>query len=516
MPGLLDNLAVVTVAVSATAWSAAASAIGRRSPSKWGLDHGQSTSGNPNSASVTDMPAECISISQTTACRPWNDGLYLNISKVSSVYGLKLTTAAHWDAVVTEVTSGGKYQADLWRDHLACSGYTGSPLQYQRSYNCITDIFFFSAGCNAAAKSALPPYAFWTDCWEIPQKCPPTNSNAAGREIADRRAGVAHGADSCNFIVSQWTDAAVSGGNFNPMCIKGVIDDQNSCGFGGNVEAAQDFCRDVDYKASCCNDFKDAMQTGFAFQNFTTVKTNLDAEVFGAGPMSFQTDLDVATRAYDASHPNVEFANDVHRPGTVAAMIHSLSSFFALPQVLSDKVPKAKPVSLVVNDGPSLGPASNNTADAGSSSSSPSVSIPLAIGLSVGALVLVVGLATAGFMALNRGGRSRDPRRISIKRNGFSAKGKPQLGVFGATVAPTGSPPNGPAVDAAGNRSPTPDHPERYKVTFGYTPSLPDEMELKVGQVIEVAESFDDGWGKGRNLNTGVTGIFPMACLARI
>ncbi|KAI9336233.1 hypothetical protein DFJ73DRAFT_798741 [Zopfochytrium polystomum] len=525
MPGLLENLAAVTIAVSATAGSAAAHAIGRRSSSKWGLDAGASTgSGTLSSVSVASMPAECVSLAQTTACSPWNEGLYLNISKISSVYGLNLKTAAQWDAVVTEVTSGGKYQADLWRDYLACNGYTGTPLQYQRSYNCITDIFFFSAGCNAAAKAALPTTPLCAEsCKKYGEavngllgdtsECPPTNSNAAGREIAERRAGVANGANSCNFIVSQWTDA--SGGSFNPMCIKGVSDDQNSCGFGGNVVAARDFCQDVDYKVSCCSDFKNAMQNGFVFKNFTTIKTNLDADVFGV-----QTDLGGAPRAFDANHPNAEFANDVHRPGTVAAMIHSLSSFFALPQALSNKIPKAKPLSFVVNDGASMAPASStNATDTGSSSSGPSVSIPLAIGLSVGALVLVVGLATAGFMALNRGRRSRNPYRVSIKRGVLSVNGKPGLGATGASVTPTGSPPNGFADDRKlipGSGNPTPDHPERYKVTFGYTPSLPDEMELKVGQIIEVAESFDDGWGKGRNLNTGVTGIFPMACLARI
>lgn len=52
----------------------------------------------------------------------------------------------------------------------------------------------------------------------------------------------------------------------------------------------------------------------------------------------------------------------------------------------------------------------------------------------------------------------------------------------------------------------------KYKVVHNYEASLPDEISLKYGDVVEVLATYDDGWGRGRNLNTGKTGVFPMQC----
>ncbi|KAJ3137013.1 Sorbin and SH3 domain-containing protein 2 [Physocladia obscura] len=50
-------------------------------------------------------------------------------------------------------------------------------------------------------------------------------------------------------------------------------------------------------------------------------------------------------------------------------------------------------------------------------------------------------------------------------------------------------------------------------VMCGFEPELRDEIELKVGDQVQLLQEFDDGWGVGRNLNTGREGVLPLDCL---
>ncbi|KAJ3121607.1 Sorbin and SH3 domain-containing protein 1 [Physocladia obscura] len=50
-------------------------------------------------------------------------------------------------------------------------------------------------------------------------------------------------------------------------------------------------------------------------------------------------------------------------------------------------------------------------------------------------------------------------------------------------------------------------------VMYGFEPGRRDEIELRVGDQVQVLQEFDDGWGVGRNLNTGLEGVLPLDCL---
>ncbi|TPX55167.1 hypothetical protein CcCBS67573_g09500, partial [Chytriomyces confervae] len=52
------------------------------------------------------------------------------------------------------------------------------------------------------------------------------------------------------------------------------------------------------------------------------------------------------------------------------------------------------------------------------------------------------------------------------------------------------------------------------KVIYDFNPERPDEIELRVGDVVVIAQSFDDGWAIGTNLRTKQEGNFPLDCLA--
>ncbi|VDN27792.1 unnamed protein product [Cylicostephanus goldi] len=45
--------------------------------------------------------------------------------------------------------------------------------------------------------------------------------------------------------------------------------------------------------------------------------------------------------------------------------------------------------------------------------------------------------------------------------------------------------------------------------TFAYTAAQDDELTLELGDVIEVLEEVEDGWSRGRQLRTGLVGMFP-------
>ncbi|KAI7884209.1 hypothetical protein K492DRAFT_204890 [Lichtheimia hyalospora FSU 10163] len=53
-----------------------------------------------------------------------------------------------------------------------------------------------------------------------------------------------------------------------------------------------------------------------------------------------------------------------------------------------------------------------------------------------------------------------------------------------------------------------------YQVAAGYTPTLADEIEVRIGDHVQVLAEYDDGWCMGTNLTTGQqNGMFPMQCL---
>lgn len=56
----------------------------------------------------------------------------------------------------------------------------------------------------------------------------------------------------------------------------------------------------------------------------------------------------------------------------------------------------------------------------------------------------------------------------------------------------------------------------KYKVVHDFKPTLPDELNLKMGDLVELEASFDDGWAKARNITSGLEGTCPLGCLELI
>ncbi|KAI6654286.1 SH3 domain-containing RING finger protein 3-like [Oopsacas minuta] len=50
---------------------------------------------------------------------------------------------------------------------------------------------------------------------------------------------------------------------------------------------------------------------------------------------------------------------------------------------------------------------------------------------------------------------------------------------------------------------------ELYEVVFDFAPSSEDEIALKTGQIVSVTEIMIDGWYRGKNMETKLSGVFP-------
>ena len=55
---------------------------------------------------------------------------------------------------------------------------------------------------------------------------------------------------------------------------------------------------------------------------------------------------------------------------------------------------------------------------------------------------------------------------------------------------------------------------QRYPVVIAYKAQLEDEIDLDVGDLIELSQVFADGWGVGSNVTSGQAGALPLVSLA--
>ncbi|KAJ3395669.1 hypothetical protein CcCBS67573_g05068 [Chytriomyces confervae] len=124
-------------------------------------------------------------------------------------------------------------------------------------------------------------------------------------------------------------------------------------------------------------------------------------------------------------------------------------------------------------------------------------------GIVVGALVLVFVLA--GIVYFIRTRRSSSFKRVStvqtmrVRRVNSTAKSAMGYARTEDSDAPAAAKP------IRSNAT--------EKVIIPYLATLPDELTVEVGELVQVVERFDDGWVKGRRVKTGHEGTFPGACV---
>jgi hypothetical protein len=147
----------------------------------------------------------------------------------------------------------------------------------------------------------------------------------------------------------------------------------------------------------------------------------------------------------------------------------------------------------------SVDPNAADTVLSAPAESSNFVSVPLLV---IILIIVVFFLQVLAFFIINR--RKRQVVKVSPrKQNPRSAPAKQAK-----------SPVKIPSAESFGSSKAvlTPAQSTLVRVTAKYDAKMPDELELKVGDVIELIESYPDGWALGKHQGTGKLGAFPLVC----
>ncbi|KAJ3305590.1 hypothetical protein HDV03_001235 [Kappamyces sp. JEL0829] len=133
-----------------------------------------------------------------------------------------------------------------------------------------------------------------------------------------------------------------------------------------------------------------------------------------------------------------------------------------------------------------------------SSGSSPGAVSPIIIGAGALGVALIAVLASVLFFMTRKG---------TLKHTGTEESGDD--GSRPMSPKPKAIPQSAPVSSKFADNMP----PETLECIFEYKANLFDELTIAVGDAVQVAKKYDDGWAFGYNLNTQKEGTFPFACL---
>ncbi|KAI8615090.1 hypothetical protein BC830DRAFT_1229281 [Chytriomyces sp. MP71] len=442
-------------------------------------------------ASASQTPSECVSIASTSLCAPFAAGLFVNLTQVSSHYALPLISASEWEQALRGSTTGGRSGQIYFQDQFGCSGMGEAPVQYHLTYSCLRDVVAFSAGCNDVMGAKVPtPLLCESACTAYSSRlndllndvraCPPVPSSDTFWSQNRNAAESPDSATQCLTLFRDWA-AELPGAT----CVNSVNADADSCGFSGNLEAATSYCAQTNPTPACCTRIKKPKKS--------SDKVRVKVEVIDARPANPPMD--------DFSRPD-----SVH---DASARINAFMQEYAQNRKASRLRQSFKPIK----------------ADGGPGSPAPTQDTPTGAGLSAGAIVgivisVLVALGLAGVVfVMHRKGLLRE--RLLRVRNRGSVKEH-----AGIHIVMTGG--NGGAsgyarlndtsiytstTSASASQNVMVKSSPAKSVIVEYVSAQADELTLRIGDVVTIEESFDDGWCKMTVVKTGVSGMAPAACV---
>ncbi|KAJ3028187.1 UNVERIFIED_CONTAM: hypothetical protein HDU68_002272 [Siphonaria sp. JEL0065] len=410
---------------------------------------------NDTVANVGSSFPECQPISATRICAPWSNGLYINTTALAHLYPhANVTSASAWETAM---------QADTLNPakEFGCDNKHPKPVPFITTYICLRDIFYVSAGCNDAMKARTPSPAMCSDtCTAITgsfkayfsdeKVCPPVASNSTA---AIQRADVLDSAD-CKIMVKSWEQDI---GANSATCLDSVSVDHDTCGFGGNKDAAANYCHIFGYNPACCAPFGKPKSGKAVINNATDA--NLESNEQPSG-------IDGAT---------------------IAGIVMSVVIVLGLIVAVGFRVLKR----------------AKKTRRPAPKSDSP------------------YGIATTkGFYKTEAEQQRLISRRPTVldainRSRGPSIASSPSSGT---SFINHSKPPSPLLTEESGSEyefvktSPLAIG-EIYKVVEEYVKNKPDELSVRVDDSILLMQLHDDGWVEGRLMSTGVEGIFPQLCI---
>jgi hypothetical protein len=354
----------------------------------------------------------CTPIPANSVCAPWTG--YVDLQKLARLYQTETLSIIQWQKRIEEKSKGSPLTPELhkWPQ---CTDYQGEPIQYYHSFSCMNDIFVISKHCNQAKARPLCP----NTCAKLGQAinvfirdaCPLTQN----LRVQNRRDQLKQLGQICENIPNLLD-------HFEGECIEAVDRDRTSCGFGGNLKTAQQYCKDrIRTYNDCCSRIAE-QENDPNFQG--------------------EERFDVEKQFSDPEDVTDGNSTDDVRFEAFAALVS----------------PKAKPSRSLTQP-------------------------PNAIMITMTAVTVVaicvcviLGAGICISCAVRTRRRQRAARKVSqrlqIPRRYDSIK------------------------------SELPSTQTKYIVKYAYVPNLPDEMELKVGDIIQFYQVSDDRWGDAYNLTS--------------
>ncbi|KAJ3207112.1 hypothetical protein HDU67_007679 [Dinochytrium kinnereticum] len=215
------------------------------------------------------LPEECVSIKDTNACSPWSEGYHINVTAIKEIYSLDATpTAQTWSDIVVSLAYGGDLLKDTMKSVAGCDGpnYNGDTMQFMRTNLCLYDLFTVSARCNPK----VPKHTICPDTCDAYQSsmdsllkdeasCPDHSDSPKWEEMKLGREFLAQQSDVCTAQIQKWSKGVP---DYKDRCFVGVSDDLKSCGLGGNIAEAAEYCKAFP-KADCCAAYAKAKASGY-------------------------------------------------------------------------------------------------------------------------------------------------------------------------------------------------------------------------------------------------------------
>ncbi|KAI8831554.1 hypothetical protein BC829DRAFT_494497 [Chytridium lagenaria] len=523
---------------------------------------------NPASSS-SSIPSECLPLDHTTICAPWTKGYYINATAVTEVYSVwlkktygsgsahlvpKITTPLEWESLLRETTASGPVLESMLSTYLRCDSYQGQPIQYYRTFACLKDVFGVSARCNEIAGVHVPGSEQKKKLGETEGKIfgskarrpkhrkakelvrreedkddskdekddkkddekkddekkddekkddkegakkedkedkddkkdgkEDDKKDAKKDDKEDKKGDKKSDAKKKDDGKPKQTHLCRSTCTQLSRAIVALVDSPSRC---PRINYLQHYDKSVD--AKLITDRREWFKTAQDTCKQIILETGHQEKgcTHGLGidnhSCGFAGDMPAA-RAYCQHynfHPECckQLPNRMDVDPSATSLRASLRAAFRNEGLNFDRF-----VANGIRKGASNS-VGGSTAPSRSTSAPPPASTTAAPAPGINSTVIIA----VGVIAYLRN-RKETSRRKVFKKN---------------TVGLAG-------VSGAGAGAGADKHETKYKVLHDYESNLPDEIELRAGDYVDVHATYDDGWGRGTNLSTGKTGVFPMQC----
>ncbi|KAJ3223749.1 hypothetical protein HDU81_008975 [Chytriomyces hyalinus] len=427
---------------------------------------------------------ECVPVPAVSICKPLGVGGFINATAVSAFYGTPITNAADWEAALLASAAGDAAGSAFFKRVFGCGGMDDSPVPFHLTYSCARDLSMLSNGCNEGSGVAAVRVLLAVAAPASSTVCASTCarfSDALGAVFGD--ASVCGSVASSDPVFDVRVQAVRSDfcSKDTASCVEAVESDLKSCGFAGNLDAAHYYCTQFSDKAHpCCLHLNNQGHSANAKSTINIVSKFIKA----AKDFKAEGSTPAAAASSNDSVQSTSGFSAISIVGIVLSVLFLLGlaagGIYYYRNRVDYRIQKRRSTRR-----PSQGYFNNNNNT--SRQTNP---------YSAGRIVV-------------------SPVATNINNNKYSKIQDDQSNPPSASTsfAPTAKPSqsvNASSIFAAQQlKSNSPARP----VILEYTAVQGDELTLKIGDMVQVVELFDDGWVKGTALSSGNVGMFPAACI---